>query len=103
MENLKLNTKLLCKMSRLINKMGISSLIMKINVNTGNDNIDKQEVAKELIALIIDNLYKVEDEITDFISELKGISKEEAANEDIIPIIQELIKNEKFKSFLKFA
>lgn len=103
MENFKLNTKLLCKMSRLINKMGISSLIMKINVNTGNDNIDKQEVAKELIALIIDNLYKVEDEITDFISELKGISKEEAVNEDIIPIIQELIKNEKFKSFLKFA
>lgn len=103
MENFKLNTKLLCKMSRLINKMGISSLIMKINVNTGNDNIDKQEVAKELVALIIDNLYKVEDEITDFISELKGISEEEAANEDIIPIIQELLQNEKFKSFLKFA
>lgn len=103
MENFKLNTKLLCKISRLINKMGISSLIMKINVNTGNDSIDKQEVAKELVALIIDNLYKVEDEIVDFVSELKGISKEEAENVDIIPIIQELIQNDKFKNFLKFA
>lgn len=103
MENFKLNTKLLCKISKLINKMGISSLIMKINVESGNDSADKQEVVKELLALIVDNLYKVEDEITDFIAELKGISKEEAENEDIIPIIQELMQNEKFKSFLKFA
>lgn len=103
MENFKLNTKLLCKISKLINKMGISSLIMKINVESGNDSVDKQEVVKELLALIVDNLYKVEDEITDFIAELKGISREEAEDEDIILIIQELMQNEKFKSFLKFA
>lgn len=103
MENFKLNTKLLCKISKLINKMGISSLIMKINVDTGNDSVDKEAVAKELIALIIDNLYKVEDEIIDFIADLKGISKEEAENEDIIDIIQELVKNERFKDFLKLT
>lgn len=100
---LKLTSKILSKISLIINKMGISSLIMEINVETGREEEDKQAVAKQLIALVIDNLYKAEDDITDLIACLKGISKEEAENEDIIPIIQELFNNEKIKSFLKFA
>lgn len=100
---LKLTSKILSKISLIINKMGISSLIMEINVETGREEEDKQAVAKQLIALVIDNLYKAEDDITDLIVCLKGISKEEAENEDIIPIIQELFNNEKIKSFLKFA
>lgn len=100
---LKLTSKILSKISLIINKMGISSLIMEINVETGREEEDKQAVAKQLIALVIDNLYKAEDDITDLIACLKCISKEEAENEDIIPIIQELFNNEKIKSFLKFA
>ena len=100
MENLKINTRILCKMSKMINKMGISSLIMKLKVETGNENEDKEEIVKELIALVIDNVYKAEDEIIDFIADIKGITKEEAADEDIIEIIKELLKIERLKDFL---
>lgn len=103
MENLKLTSKTLSKMSLIINKMGISSLIMDINIETGNEDLDKQEVVKKLIALIIDNLYKAEEDITSLVADLKGITKEEAENEDLIPIIKDLINNDKIKSFLKFA
>lgn len=103
MNELKINTRLLCQLSKLVNKMGISSLIMKINIDTDNELQDKESVAKELVALIIDNLYKVEDELTEFISKIKGISVEEAQNEDVIPIIKELLSNEKIKDFLKLT
>ena len=103
MENLKINTKTLCKISKMINKMGISSLIMKLKVETGNEKEDREEIVKELIALVIDNAYKVEDEIIEFIADIKGITPEEAANEDVIEIIKELLKIEKFKDFLKLA
>lgn len=101
MENLKINTRTLCNISKTINKMGISSLIMKLKVETGNEAEDKEEIVKELLALIIDNLYKVEDELNDLIADIKGITPEEAANEDAIEIIKELLKIEKLKDFLK--
>ena len=103
MENLKITPKALSKMSLIINKMGISSLIMQLNIDSGDDGKDREELAKQLIALIIDNLYKAEDEIIELISKLKGISKEEAEEVDVIPIIKELLNNEKVKDFLKLA
>lgn len=103
MENLKLTAKALSKMSLIINKMGISSLIMQLNVDSGDDSKDREELGKQLIALVIDNLYKAEEETIELISILKGISKEEAEEVDIIPLIRELIKNDKFKNFLKLT
>lgn len=103
MENLKITPKVLSKISLIINKMGISSLIMELNVDSGDDIKDKEMLGKQLIALIIDNLFKAEDEIVELISNLKGISKEEAEEVDIIPIIKELLSNEKLKDFLKLA
>ena len=103
MENLKLTPKALSNMSLIINKMGISSLIMQLNIDSGDDKKDREELAKQLIALIIDNLYKAEDEIIELISKLKGISKEEAEEVDIIPFIKELLSNEKLTNFLKLA
>lgn len=79
----KLTTPMLCKISKIINKMGISALIMKLNVNTGNEEADQEELVKELISLIIDNLYKAE--------------------EDVIEFIKELMKIDKLKSFLKLT
>ncbi|MBQ6498181.1 MAG: hypothetical protein IJI58_05645, partial [Bacilli bacterium] len=72
MDNLKITPKILSKISLIINKMGISSLIMNLNIDSGNDLKDKEELGKQLIALIIDNLYKAEDEIIELISNLKG-------------------------------
>lgn len=103
MENLKLTPRVLSKMSLIINKMGISSLIMQLNVDSGDDVKDKEELGKQLVALIIDNLYKAEDEMIELISKLKGISKEEAEEVDVIPIIKELLNNDKLKDFLKLA
>lgn len=103
MENLKITPKILSKISLIINKMGISSLIMNLNIDSGNDLKDKEELGKQLIALIIDNLYKAEDEIIELISNLKGITKEEAEETDVIPIIKELFSNDKLKDFLKLT
>lgn len=103
MDNLKITPKILSKISLIINKMGISSLIMNLNIDSGNDLKDKEELGKQLIALIIDNLYKAEDEIIELISNLKGITKQEAEETDVIPIIKELYNNDKLKDFLKLT
>jgi len=103
MENLKLTPKILSKISMTISKMGISSLILEINVESGDEEKDKEMVVKKLLALVIDNLYKAEEEIVSLISEIKEISIEEAAKEDVIPIIKDLLNNEKLKSFLKLS
>lgn len=103
MENLKITPKALSKMSLIINKMGISSLIMQLNIDSGDDKKDREELGKQLVALVIDNLYKAEEETIELISILKGISKEEAEEVDIIPLIKELINYDKFKDFLKLT
>ncbi len=103
MENLKVTPKILCKLSLIINKMGISSLIMKLNVESGNETKDRENLVKELISLFMDNLYKAETEIVELVALMKDISKEEAENEDIISIFKELVNDERIKSFLKLA
>lgn len=103
MKNLKITPKILCKLSLIINKMGISKLITNLEVEAADENNAKEKMAKELISLFIDNLYKSETEIVELISLMKGISKEEAENEDIISIFKELFNDERIKSFLKLA
>ena len=103
MENIKITPKILCRLSLIINKMGISSFIMKLKVESGNEDDDKRELVKELIALFIANLYKAENEVIDLISIMKGISKEDAENEDVISFIKCLLQDEKIKSFLQLA
>lgn len=91
-----MNTKTLCKMSLIINKMGISSVVNKMDFSTSS----KEELGKEIIKAIIDNLYKAENEIIELMMIIKGITKEEAENEDVIAFIKELFSNDKLKSFL---
>ena len=43
MENLKIKPRALSKMSLIINKMGISTLIMQLNVETGDEKKDREE------------------------------------------------------------
>ncbi len=103
MKNLKITPKILCKLSLIINKMGISSLVMNLNIESGDEAKDKENLVKELISLFMDNLYKAETEIIELISLMKCISKEEAENEDIISVFKELLNDERIKSFLKLA
>lgn len=99
----KLTTKMLSKLSIIINKMGISSLILEINEETGNEEKDNKKVTVKLLSLIIDNLYKAEDEITSLVAEIKGITKEEAENVDIIPILKDFLNNETVSRFLNLS
>lgn len=103
MENFKIKPRALSKMSLIINKMGISSLIMQLNVETGNDAKDKEEIGKQLVALLIDNLYKAENEIIELIAMVKEIEYEEAEEIDVITFITDLLKIDKIKDFLKLT
>lgn len=90
-----MKTKLLIKLSLIMDKMGIASEISKIEGTTN------EEIAKTILAIIVSKIYKAEKEIYELISEFKNISIEEAMDIDIIPVINEFIKNVDVKSFLK--
>lgn len=89
-----MKTKILIKLSLIIDKMGIADDIKKIDKPTD------EEVGKELIMLLITNLHKAENEIYQFIADYKGISKEEAEELDVIPLFKEILNIEGMKDFL---
>lgn len=89
-----MKTKVLIKLSLIIDKMGIAKDIKNIEKETN------EEVGKELITLLITNLHKAENEIYEFIADYKKITKEEAEEVDVIPIFKELLKIEGMKDFL---
>ena len=89
-----MKTKILIKLSLIIDKMGIADDIKKIDKPTN------EEVGKELIMLLITNLHKAEDEIYGFIADYKDISREEAEEWDVIPLFKEILNIEGMKDFL---
>lgn len=103
MESLKIKPRALSKISLIINKMGISSLIMQLDVETGDEKQDRKELVKQLVALVIDNFYKAEEEMIELIAMLKDITKQEAEEVDIVSFIKELVNNDKIKDFLKLT
>ena len=103
MESLKIKPRALSKISLIINKMGISSLIMQLDIETGDEKQDRKELVKQLVALVIDNFYKAEEELIELIAMLKEITKQEAEEVDIVSFIKELVNNDKIKDFLKLT
>ena len=99
----KLTPKTLSKVSLIINKMGISKLILDLNENSDDPEKDQEVIVKKLLALVIDNLYKAADEVIELIAEVKKITKEEAEDVDIIPIIKDIVNNEKIVDSLKLT
>ena len=89
-----MKTKILIKLSLIIDKMGIADDIKKIDKPTN------EEVGKELIMLLITNLHKAENEIYEFIASYKEITKEEAENIDVVPLFKEILNIEGMKDFL---
>lgn len=90
-----MKTKVLIKLSLIIDKMGIANELKNIDKPT------EEEVGKELITLFITNLHKAEKEIYQFIADYKKITVEEAEDIDIIPVFKELLKIEGMKDFLQ--
>jgi len=93
-----MNTKILSKISLVINKMEISSMLNDIDFTK---QISNEELGKMLIKGILDNFYKAENEFIDLIASVKGISKEEATDYDVIKFVMDLMKDERVKDFLK--
>lgn len=95
-----ISTEVLISMSAIIDKMEIKEQLKNMEVNTGNEEKDKEELGKELIILLISKLYKAKDEIYELIAGYKGITIEEAKKVEIIPIIKELFGIDGVSSFL---
>lgn len=89
-----MNTKVLIKLSLIISKMGIAQDLMNIEASSN------EELGKVLIALVLSNIYKAENEVYEMIAEYKKITIDEAKEANIIEIIKELTNSEYFKSFL---
>lgn len=97
---MKITSKLLIKLSMIIDKMGIADEIANIDKGTN------EEVGKALLSIIISKIYKAEKEIYEWIADVKGISIEEAQNVDLIEFISNFKESEfyeKLKPFLPSA
>ena len=89
-----MKTKHLIKLSKIVDKLEIKNELTSIK---GESN---EEIAEKLLALIITNLYKAEQEIYEFIAVYKGITVEEAENEDIIKLLTDIFDIKGMKDFL---
>ena len=91
LENIKgISTEMAIIMSAIVDKMEIGQELKQMEVNTGDEKKDREELGKQLIVLIISKLYKAKEELYKLISLYKGIPVEEAKKAQIIPIIKEL-------------
>lgn len=86
-----LSTETLMQLSACIDKMEIGEKLKDLNVETGDEAKDREELGKQLIILIITNLHKAKEEIYELIANYKKMSVEEAKKTEIIPIIKELL------------
>lgn len=93
---MKLTSKLLIRLSLIIDKMGIAKEIADIDKKTN------EEVGKTLFAIIFSKLYKVEKEVYEWIAEVKDISVEEAANLDLIQLFEEFKNSEIYSKVTSF-
>lgn len=89
-----MKTKDIIKLSAVIDKMDIRKEMNSIDGKTN------EEIGTQIITLFISKLYKAEDEIYDFISSYKNITKEEAMEIDIVALLKELLKIDGIQGFL---
>lgn len=95
-----LSTEVLMTLSACIDKMEIREELKNLEIDTGNDEKDNEELGKQLIILIISKIYKAKDEVFELVSLYKGISIEEAKKAEIIPIIKEILGIDGVTNFL---
>lgn len=95
-----LSTEMIMSLSACIDKMEIAEDLKKLEINTGNELADNEELGKELIVLLISRLYKAKDEVYEMIANYKEISVEEAKKANVIPIIQEILGIQGVTDFL---
>lgn len=109
-------------LSEILDKMEIAEELKTMEVNTGDEKKDREELGKQLITLLMTKLYKCKKEVYSFIAMYKGYLKSEedydseeeykvalreaikqAKNEDVIAIFKEISKLDGVKDFLSIA
>ncbi len=88
-----METQFVMLLSEIIDKMGIKEELIKVDINTGDEKKDKEELAKQILSIFVSKMYKAKEEIYTFISEYKKISIDEAKKLDIIKFIKEEFSN----------
>ncbi len=117
-----MKTELLVMLSEIIDKMGIADELRTLEINTGNENKDNEELGKQVIMMIFTRIYKCKNEFYSFIARYKGYLKDEedyesieayetarknaikqAKDEDFISILKEISNLPGVKDFLATA
>ena len=127
-----MKTEYLLMLSEILDKMEITEELKSLEVNTGDEKKDQEEIRKQLITLIITRIYKCKNEVYKFIATYKGYFPEElefssedteetkkdktaqyesackeaikkAKNEDVIAILKEVSKLPGLSDFLSIA
>ncbi len=127
-----MKTEYLLMLSEILDKMEITEELKSLEVNTGDEKKDQEELGKQLITLLITRIYKCKNEVYKFIATYKGYFPEElefssedteetkkdktaqyesackeaikkAKNEDVIAILKEVSKLPGLSDFLSIA
>ena len=127
-----MKTKYLIMMSEIIDKMDIKEELQNLKFNTGDENVDREQLGVALISLLLSKLYKCEKEVYTFVAHYRGYypktpvitendtedvrkskmdeyqstvkaALERAENENIIEIFKEISKMPGVSSFLSIA
>lgn len=89
-----MNTKSLVKLSKIIDKMEIKDQLTQINKKT------KEEIGTEIIALLMCNLHKAEEEVYEFIASYCKCTLVEAEEENVYELFKGLLNVKGIKDFL---
>lgn len=110
MENKYIKRKLvgrdLFTLSKIIKKMELKNEVSGFikEATEENKEVAAMQAGLEMITVIISNIYKAEDEVNGFLGDLCGCTGEEFGNKplnEIVEIIQELMKQDDLVGFLK--
>lgn len=127
-----MKTEYLLMLSEILDKMEITEELKSLEVNTGDEKKDQEELGKQLITLLVTRIYKCKNEVYKFIATYKGYFPDEleftnedteetkkekttqyelackealkkAKNEDVIAILKEVSKLPGLSDFLSIA
>lgn len=81
----------------------ISAIIDKLELDIKDPTASQEKVGADLIMQVLSKAHKAEQEIYSLVSDIKKISKEEAAEIDLVEFIKDIMKDSDLTSFFKSA
>jgi uncharacterized protein (UPF0335 family) len=92
-------------MTMLTLKQGIklSAIVDKLDIKIANADSSQKELGADLIMQVVKKAHRAEQEIYDFVSEIKKCTPEEAEEIDLISFVKELFSDATTAGFFKSA